>query len=96
MLEKGIIYGVIAGAGAVWRAYKGYQSHMKDNKTYENFSWRKFLITTIPAFAAGFVVGAALGEFPSVLSTEGIVLSMMLFTGGAGVGSLQGKLPFKK
>ena len=96
MLETGIIYGAIAGVGAVWRAYKGYQSHMKKGNGYKTFNWRKFLITTIPAFAVGFGAGATLNHFPAFYSTEGLILSFMLFTGGAGVGSLQGKLPFLK
>ena len=96
MIEKGIIYGVIAGAGASWRAYKGYQGHMKKNKKYETFNWKKFLISVIPAFATGFVAGAVLGELPPIYTSDGIVLALMLFTGGAGVGSLQGKLPLKK
>ena len=95
MLEVGLVFGLVAMAGASWRAYKGYQGHMKKKK-YEQFSWKKFLISVLPAASAAFVAGASVSSSPALLSSEGIVLMMMLFTGGAGIGSLQGKLPFKK
>lgn len=94
-IETGLITGFVAGAGAAWRAFKGYQAHMKKKK-YEEWSWVKFLETTLPAVAMAFVAGATYEPLPELLSVDGITLMMMLFVGGAGVGSLQGKLPWTK
>ena len=94
-IETGVIFGFISAAGACWRAFKGYQAHMS-KRTYENFSLKKFLVSVVPATAAGFMVGATLESMPNLLSTDGIIMAMMLFTGGAGFASLQGKLPGSK
>ena len=91
-VDMGLIWGGIAAAGAAWRAYKGYQAHTK-KKNYEDFSWRKFLVSVLPATVAGFVAGATLSSTPDILSSQGLMLAFMFFTGGAGIGSLQGKLP---
>ena len=94
-IETGVVLGFIAAAGAGWRAFKGYQAHMS-KRTYETFSLKKFLISVVPATAAGFMVGADLESMPNIMSTDGLIMAMMLFTGGAGFASLQGKLPFSK
>lgn len=94
-IQAGIVIGLIAGAGAGYRAYKGYQAHLK-KKRYEAFSWKKFTITTLPAVTAAFAFGMTYEPIPELLSGEGMTLAIALFTGGAGIGSLQGKLPFKK
>ncbi len=94
-LNVGLVWGGIAAAGAIWRAYKGYQAHMA-KKNYEAFDWKKFLVSVLPAAAAGFVAGVTYSPFPDFASSQGLTLALMFFTGGAGIGSLQGKLPFKK
>ncbi len=94
-IEIGIALGCIAAAGTIWRGFKGYQAHMA-KRTYETFSWKKFLISVVPATAAGFMAGATLDPLPNLMSGDGIIMAMMFVTGGAGFASLQGKLPGTK
>ncbi len=94
-IEMGIILGGIAAAGTIWRSFKGYQAHMS-KRNYETFSLKKFLISVVPAISAAFIAGATLEPMPNLLSTDGFIIAMMFFTGGAGFASLQGKLPGSK
>ena len=95
-LTTGLVLGLVAAAGAVWRGYKGYQNHMAKRK-YEAFDWKKFAISVLPAAVLGFVAGATYTAVPEkMLSQEGLTLMMVFFTGGAGVGTLQSKLPGTK
>ncbi len=93
-ISIGLVMGGIAAAGAMWRAYKGYQAHMK-KRDYEEFRWKTFLISVVPAISLAFVAGATF-PVPDLFSMDGLTIAVMFFTGGAGVASLQGKLPFKK
>ena len=81
---------IVAGAGAAWRGYKGYQEHMKKKK-YEAFSLQKFLISVVPAVTIAFGGGAALQVMPPILTTAGIMLMVTLISSGAGIASLQSK-----
>jgi len=94
-IDTGLVMGGIAAAGAIWRAYKGYQGHMKKRR-YEVFSWKKFLISTVPAISFAFVAGATFTPMPDLFSSKGLTIAVMFFTRGAGFASLQGKLPFTK
>lgn len=94
-IDAGLIMGGIAAAGAIYRAYKGYQSHMK-KRNYEPFSWKTFLVSVVPAISLAFVAGATFTPMPDLFSSEGLTIAVMFFTGGAGIASLQTKLPFKK
>lgn len=91
-IDTGLIWGGIAALGAIWRAYKGYQAHTK-KKPYEPFNWKLFLISVLPAMGAGFVAGATYPSLPDIMSVEGITMVLVFFSGGAGIGSLQNKIP---
>ena len=95
LIELGLIYGGIAMAGAMWRGYKGYQSHRK-KRNYEAFSWQKYIISIAPAASAGFIAGSTYSPFPDFLTSAGITLAIMFFTGGIGIASFQSKLPGSK
>lgn len=95
IVEAGIGLGLIAAAGAAWRGYKGYQAHMTKKK-YQPFDWGKFVMSVVPSMVVGFVAGSTYGAVPELLTQEWFTLAGMFFVGGAGVGTLQGKLPFMK
>ena len=90
-IDVGIVFGLIAAAGASYRAYKGYQGHLK-KKNYEEWDWKKFLISVLPVTVVAFVAGATYQPLPGLMSSEAVTLGLMFFLGGAGLPSLQSKL----
>ena len=93
-ISTGLVMGGIAAAGAIYRAYKGYQGHMK-KRDYEEFRWTKFLLSVVPAISLAFVAGATF-PVPDLFSIDGLTIAVAFFTGGAGLGSLQEKFFQKK
>ena len=87
-LSAGVITGLIALLGAAWRAYKGYQGH-RSKRGYEPFSLKKFLISVTPAALLGFLMGY-------FLIPGNLIIWIMLFFAGIGIGSFSDKIPFTR
>ena len=87
MAEATLLIGLAAAAGSAFRAYLGFVGKKKQGAI---FDWTAFLISVLPAVAAGFGAGA-------LLDIEASWTNMMLiFFGAAGLNSLQDKFGLQK